>query len=80
MTVDEFNNWLRYDKQEPFHGTDIEIAQLTMLAASFMGAKNVAFSDFYVHSQDKDQVPGGYVGRQDNTDLEDIIMKNYGGQ
>ncbi len=49
MTSEEFMDWMEYDRYEPLHSTDIQLAQLSMMAASFMGAKGAKFIDYYVH-------------------------------
>ncbi len=53
MTDEEFKGWVEYDKMEPIHGNTLAMARLSMMAAAFMGSKNIEFDDFYVNKAPK---------------------------
>ncbi len=57
ITEEEFTKWQQYMLLNPVYATDIQIAQLTLLASAFMGAKNSSFEDFFVHKQPKPPKP-----------------------
>ncbi len=56
ITEEEFLKWQEYMRLNPKHATDIQIAQLTLLASAFMGNKDAEFADFYVHREIEDKV------------------------
>ncbi len=57
MTEEEYYKWQEYLLLNPKHATDIQIAQLTTLAAGFMGLKGAKFEDFFVHKNPEPPKP-----------------------
>ncbi len=49
LTVDEFNQWVIFDRMEPMNGQAIELAQILTMMSAFMGSKNSTFEDFYIN-------------------------------
>ncbi len=79
MTEEEFNSWMAYDRMEPLHSTDMELAQIAMMVAAFMGQKDVKFEDFYIHKQPHVEKEPEDTKQQDNEELERYIMNAYHG-
>ncbi len=71
MTEEEFYNWQEYLQLHPKHSTDIQIAQLTTLAAGFMGLKGAKFEDFFIH---KDPEPPKPMKSAKETEPEERVV------
>jgi hypothetical protein len=76
MTADEFNRWLLYDKYEPLHSTDIEIAQLSLLASAFMGVKDPSIQDFLIHKP-APETTAEHPMMDESFDLDTYIQNAY---
>ncbi len=76
ITEEEFLKWQEYMRLNPKHATDIQIAQLTLLASAFMGNKDAEFDDFYVHRQPEEQACSLKTA-EDKTQEDNDFINNY---
>ncbi len=77
MTEEEFNSWMEYDRLEPLHSTDIELAQIAMMVAAFMGQKNVSFEDFFIHKSPEPEPED--TKQQNDFELDQFVKNAYRG-